>query len=90
MMNRRAELIAATIGILGGAVEIIPSPHEDQPTFQRHRRRTEPNHRRSLNQNYPALAGRNEKCPCGSQLKYKHCCAGRELRKPEEMALPVS
>lgn len=23
--------------------------------------------------------GRNELCPCGSGLKYKHCCAGRSL-----------
>ena len=23
--------------------------------------------------------GRNEKCPCGSQRKYKNCCAAAEL-----------
>lgn len=23
-----------------------------------------------------ARVGRNEKCPCGSGLKYKHCCKG--------------
>jgi uncharacterized protein YecA (UPF0149 family) len=22
----------------------------------------------------PAKVGRNEKCPCGSGLKFKHCC----------------
>jgi len=28
--------------------------------------------------------GRNEQCPCGSELKYKHCC-GKEEPKPKQM-----
>ena len=36
-----------------------------------------------------AKIGRNEKCPCGSGRKYKHCCAGnhlveKRLATPEE------
>ncbi|MCH9837409.1 SEC-C domain-containing protein [bacterium] len=27
----------------------------------------------------PAMAGRNERCPCGSGTKYKHCHLGNEL-----------
>ncbi len=27
----------------------------------------------------PAMAGRNDRCPCGSGKKYKHCHVGREL-----------
>lgn len=25
----------------------------------------------------PGRVGRNERCPCGSGLKYKKCCGGR-------------
>ena len=31
--------------------------------------------------------GRNEKCPCGSGRKYKHCCAGNPLAR-ERLATP--
>ncbi|PID76985.1 MAG: preprotein translocase subunit SecA [Deltaproteobacteria bacterium] len=26
--------------------------------------------------------GRNEKCPCGSGKKYKHCCSGKQEYRP--------
>ena len=29
--------------------------------------------------NRAAKLGRNDPCPCGSGLKYKRCCMGREL-----------
>ena len=34
-----------------------------------------------------AKIGRNEKCPCGSGKKYKHCCAGNPLVQ-ERLATP--
>ena len=34
-----------------------------------------------------AKIGRNEKCPCGSGRKYKHCCAGNP-RVQERLATP--
>ncbi len=34
-----------------------------------------------------AKIGRNEKCPCGSGRKYKHCCA-RNPRVEERLATP--
>lgn len=30
---------------------------------------------------FPALAGRNEPCPCGSGSKYKRCCSGKPLNQ---------
>lgn len=29
--------------------------------------------------------GRNDPCPCGSGLKYKKCCLGKEVREPQEV-----
>ncbi len=33
-------------------------------------------------------AGRNDPCPCGSGLKYKKCCLGKETFEPEPETLP--
>lgn len=35
--------------------------------------------------NKTVKAGRNDPCPCGSELKYKKCCLGRATFKPENL-----
>jgi len=33
----------------------------------------------------PVKAGPNDSCPCGSGLKYKKCCLGREADMEKEV-----
>ena len=33
-----------------------------------------------------AKIGRNEKCPCRSGKKYKHCCANKQASQPQPMS----
>ena len=35
--------------------------------------------------NKTVKAGRNDPCPCGSQLKYKKCCLGKATLKPQNI-----
>ncbi len=35
-----------------------------------------------------AKIGRNDRCPCGSGKKYKHCCAALQLARPTAAAAP--
>jgi hypothetical protein len=37
-----------------------------------------------------AKIGRNDKCPCRSGKKYKHCCAGKEIRKTVQSQQPLT
>jgi len=41
----------------------------------------------TMNAGHPSKIGRNQKCPCGSERKYKHC-HGSSVKAPEVMPQP--